>query len=496
MNLSTARSTLRAREIGIRKVVGAQRKEIMLQFLSESVLISWVAMLLSIGITWLAIPWLNKLSGQELSINTLLKWQVIIPLVFIPFLVGIVSGIYPALFMSSFQPVKTLKGLLKIGGTNISFRKGLVTLQFAISIVLIISTAIVFSQMRYMQNKSLGFDKEHIVTLPYATELSDRYDAFRTELLSNANIRNVGRSSRIPTGRLLDAMGASMASGDTLAPVTAPIKFVMADYDFVPTYGVKVVAGRGFSRDFGTDTGSFLINEAAARVLGFKTNEEVVGKNFGYGNRRGKLIGVFNDFHFESMHQKIVPLVLLMPRTPNNYGRISVKVSGSGTASALARIEQSWKKFLPETPYQYNFLDENFERLYQAESRQKTLFTIFACLAIFIACLGLFGLSAFAISQRIKEIGIRKVLGANVSTIVSLLSKDFLKLVGIAAVFAFPIAWYAMNQWLQDFAYRITIQWWIFLLAGVVAAAVALFTISFQAIKAALANPVKSLRTE
>ena len=334
------------------------------------------------------------------------------------------------------------------------------------------------------------------MTLPYATELSDRYDAFRTELLSNANIRNVGRSSRIPTGRLLDAMGASMASGDTLAPVTAPIKFVMADYDFVPTYGVKVVAGRGFSRDFGTDTGSFLINEAAARVLGFKTNEEVVGKNFGYGNRRGKLIGVFNDFHFESMHQKIVPLVLLMPRTPNNYGRISVKVSGSGTASALASIEQSWKKFLPETPYQYNFLDENFERLYQAESRQKTLFTIFACLAIFIACLGLFGLSAFAISQRIREIGIRKVLGANVSTIVSLLSKDFLKLVGIAAVFAFPIAWYAMNQWLQDFAYRITIQWWIFLLAGVVAAAVALFTISFQAIKAALANPVKSLRTE
>ena len=496
MNLSTARSTLRAREIGIRKVVGAQRKEIMLQFLSESVLISWLAMLLSIGITWLVIPWLNKLSGQELSINILLRWQVIIPLVFIPFIVGIVSGIYPALFMSSFQPVKTLKGLLKIGGTNISFRKVLVTLQFAISIILIISTAVVFSQMRYMQNKSLGFDKEHVVTLPYVTELNDRYDAFRTELLSNTNIRNVGRSSRIPTGRLLDAMGASMASGDTLAPVTAPIKYVMADYDFVPTYGVKVVAGRGFSRDFGTDTGSFMINEAAAKVLGFKTNADVIGKNFGYGSRRGKLIGVFKDFHFESLHQRIVPLVFLMPRNPNNYGNISVKVSGSGIGSALARIEQSWKKFLPETPYQYNFLDENFARLYQAESRQKTLFTIFACLAIFIACLGLFGLSAFAISQRLKEIGIRKVLGANVSTIVSLLSKDFLKLVAFAALVAFPIAWVAMNSWLQDFAYRITIQWWIFLLAGVVAAAVALFTIGFQAIKAALANPVKSLRTE
>ena len=496
MNLSTARSTLRAREIGIRKAVGAQRKEVIAQFLSESVLISWIAMLLAFGLTWLLIPLLNKVSGQQLGFDILLKWQIILPVLIVPFIVGIISGIYPALFMSSFQPVKVLKGFLKVGSGNISFRKVLVTLQFAISIILIICTAIVFTQMHYMQTKSLGFDRDHIVTLPYASELNDKFDAFRTELLSNSNIKNAGRSSRIPTGRLLDAMGARMMSGDTLAPVNADIKFVSADQDFISTYGVKVLAGRGFSRDFSLDTSAFLINEAAAKVLGFNSNENAIGKDFGYGNRKGKLIGVFNDFHFESMHQRIVPLVLLVPRSANNYGRISIKIAGANIPAALSYIERTWKKFLPETPYEYTFLDENFERLYKAEERQKTLLGIFASFAIFIACLGLFGLSAFSISQRIKEIGIRKVLGADVSTIVALLSKDFLKLVAIAAVVAFPVAWYFMNKWLQDFAYRIDVGWWIFIVAGVIALLIALVTVSFQAIKAAIANPVKSLRSE
>jgi putative ABC transport system permease protein len=495
MNLSTARSTLRAREIGIRKTVGAQRREIIIQFLSESVLVSWVAMLLAFALGWLLLPWLNKLSGQNLDMTVLLKWQILVPILAVPFVVGILSGLYPAIFMSSFQPVKVLKGFLKTGRGNISFRQVLVTLQFAISIILIIATTVVFNQMRYMQQKSLGFDKDHIVTLPYVTELNDKYDAFRNELLANSNIKNVGRSSRIPTGRLLDAMGARMMKGDSLAPVTANIKFVVADEDFISTYGIKVVAGRGFSRDFGMDTAGFLINEAAARVLDFKTNEEAIGKDFGYGGRTGKLIGVFNDFHFESMHQKIVPLILMVPRTPN-YGRISVKLSGANMASTLTGMEKTWKKFLPETPYQFTFLDENFERLYKAEEKQKTLFTTFAFLAIFIACLGLFGLSAFAINQRIKEIGIRKVMGADISTIVRLLSKDFLILVGISAVIAFPVAWYAMDNWLKDFAYRINIQWWVFVLAGVIAALIAFVTVSFQAIKAAIANPVKSLRSE
>jgi putative ABC transport system permease protein len=496
MNLSTARSALRAREIGVRKVVGAQRKEIIAQFLSESVLVSWLAMILAFTITWVTLPWLNQLSGQQLSLNILLRGDVIIPMLVVPFIVGIVSGIYPALFMSSFRPVQVLKGLLKVGGNTISFRKILVTTQFAISIILIISTITVFKQMRYMQQKELGFDKNHIINLPYTPGLNDRFDAFRTELLSNTYIKNAGRSSRIPTGRLLDANGSRIKRSDTLEPANADIKFVSADQDFVPTYGVKIVAGRGFSRDFSTDTGAFLINEAAVKVLGFKANDEVLGKDFGYGSRTGKIIGVFNDFHFESMHQKIVPLVLLVPTSENRYGNISIKISGNNIPAALSHIEKTWTKFLPETPYEYNFLDENFERLYQSEERQKAIFTVFACIAIFIACLGLFGLSAFAISQRIKEIGIRKVLGADVSTIVTLLSKDFLKLVLLAAVIAFPIAWYAMDSWLQDFAYRINISWWVFVVAGAIAAIIAFITISFQAIKAAVANPVKSLRSE
>lgn len=496
MNLSTARSALRAREIGVRKVVGARRKEIIAQFLSESVMVSFLALVIALALTWISLPWLNKLSGQELNIDALMGWKVFIPVVLIPFVVGILSGIYPALFMSSFRPVMVLKGFFKAGGANISFRQVLVTLQFGISIILIISTAVVFKQLRFMQQKSLGFDREHVVTLPYNVGLNERYEAFRNELLANSKIKDAGRSSRIPTGRLLDAMGSQIDRGDSLAPTNTDIKYVSADHDFVTTYGVKVVAGRNFSRDFSTDTGSFLINEAAVRALGLKNNEDAIGKNFQYGNRRGQLIGVFNDFHFESMHQKIVPLVLLVPRTQNNYGAISIKISGSNIPAALTHIENTWRKFLPETPYQYTFLDENFDRLYQSELKQGTIFTVFSCIAIFIACLGLFGLSAFAITQRIKEIGIRKVLGADVSTIVALLSKDFLKLVLIASVIAFPIAWYAMHNWLEDFAYRINIPWWIFILAGVLAAIVALFTISFQAIKAALANPVKSLRTE
>jgi len=495
MNLSTARSLLRAKEIGVRKVVGAKRPELIAQFLSESVLLSWVATFLAFGLTWLALPWLNKLSGQQLAIETLLNWKIIAPILLVPFVVGILAGLYPALFLSSFQPIKVLKGYMKVGGANVSLRKMLVVVQFSISIILIIATAVVFQQLRYMQGKSLGFSKDHVVNLNYASSLNDSYEAFKTELLANSSIQSVSRSSRIPSGRLLDAMGSQINNGDSLAPTKADIKFVVADEGFVPAFGLKTVAGRNFSKEFGLDTSSFVVNEAAVKVLGLKSAQDAIGKQFAYGNRKGQLVGVINDFHFESLHQRILPMVFFMSAN-NRYSNLSVKIAGNNVPGALAHIEKVWKKFLPESPYDYTFLDSRFERLYESEQRQGTIFTVFACIAIFIACLGLLGLSAFAISQRVKEIGIRKVLGADTGNIVGLLSKDFLKLVIVAAIIAFPVAWLMMNKWLEDFAYRVDIAWWIFLIAGIIAAFVAFATISFQAIKAAHANPVKSLRTE
>jgi putative ABC transport system permease protein len=309
----------------------------------------------------------------------------------------------------------------------------------------------------------------------------------------------VARSSRIPTGRLLDAMGASTNSGDSLRPINATIKYVASDYDFVPTYGVKIVAGRNFSRAYGTDTSNFLLNESAVDAIGWKTASEAIGKDFKYGPVKGKIIGVMGDFHFESLRQKIVPLILINPATSANqsfFNSLSLKVSGHNITATLADVEKKWRKYLPEIPYQYTFLDENFANLYESEQRQSTLFTVFACIAIVIACLGLFGLSAFAITQRVKEIGVRRVLGAKANTIVTLLSKDFLKLVIIASLIAFPVAWYAMSHWLQDFAYRTNIQWWVFILSAVLALIVALATISYHAIKAAVANPARSLRSE
>lgn len=497
MNLSTARSALRAKEIGIRKVVGAERKELIFQFLSESVIVTVIAGIFAIVFLWLTLPWLNKVSGQELSMNILLQWQVLVPVLLAPVAVGLISGIYPAMFMSSFRPIQTLKGIFKVGGRSVSFRKVLVVTQFSISIILIITTVVVFQQLHYMQQKSLGFDKEQIAVIPYNGALNDKFEAFRNDLLANSNIKNASRSSRIPTGRLLDAQDAFTMSGDSLQQSGTDIKLVAVDYDFIPTYGIKMAAGRNFSRDYGTDTAGFIINEAAVKALGWKSSQDAVGRDFKYGNIMGHIIGVTKDFHFENMHQAIVPLVFEMfPPRISFFNNLSVKFSGTSAAAALEHLETTWKKFLPEIPYEYTFLDDNFNKLYESEQRQGTIFTSFACIAIFIACLGLFGLSAFTITQRIKEIGVRKVLGANVGSIVALLSKDFLKLVLIAALIAFPIAWYSMHSWLKDFAYRIDMQWWVFVLAAIAALLVALLTVGFQAIKAALANPVKSLRTE
>lgn len=497
MNLSTARSALRAKEIGIRKVAGASKKELLGQFLSESILLTLLASVLALGVCWLSLPFLNKMSGLHLTMASLLHWSFAIPIVLTPFVVGTLSGLYPAFFLSSFQPVKTIKGLMNTGGGSISFRKILVVAQFSISIILIVATIIVFQQLRFIQNKTLGYDKDHIAVIPYNRALTERYESFRTDLLANANIKDVGRSSRIPTGRLLDASDAYVMIGDSMAPSKTDIKVVAVDYDFIPTYGMNMAAGRNFSRAYSLDTLSFVLNETAASILGWKEPVEAIGKDFRYGSVKGHIIGIVKDFHFESMHQAIVPVVLQMfPQRRSRYNNLSVKIVGNNVSASLAHIEATWKKYIPDIPYQYTFLDENFDVLYQSEQRQGNIFCAFACIAIFIACLGLFGLSAFAITLRIKEIGIRKVLGAEVSSIVTLLSKDFLILVLIAALNAFPIAWYVMNHWLEDFAYRVYLNWWVFVTAAIGAALVAILTVSFQAIKAAIANPVRSLRNE
>jgi putative ABC transport system permease protein len=497
MNLATARSVLRAREIGIRKVTGATKSELITQFLTESTLITLIALAIAFILTAICFPLMNKLSGLELSLNSLLKWNILIPILIIPLLVGLLSGLYPAFFMSSFQPIKTLKGFLKVGSGNVSFRQVLVVLQFSISIILIISTAIVFQQLHYMQQTNLGYQREHIVTIDYNNAINENYESFRQQLLQHPGIEAVGRSSRVPTGRLLDSQGAGMVKGDSTTPSDADLKNVMADDQFIPAYKIKMVAGRNFSKEFGTDTSAYILNETAAKNLGYQNPADLVGKTMSYGGDVGPVIGIMGDFHFESMHQRIVPLVLFTDRsTGNSFGDISIRISGKNIAGAISHIESSHKKFLPEIPFQYSFLDERFQRLYESELKQGSIFAVFSGIAIFIACLGLFGLSAFAITQRMKEIGVRKVLGASVSSIVQLLSRDFLKLVVVAAIIAFPVAWYAMYSWLQDFAYRVSIAWWIFLMAGIIAAVIAILTISMQAIKAALSNPVKSLRSE
>lgn len=495
MNLSSARSVLRAKEIGVRKTAGATKGELIAQFLSESVFIAWLAAVLALVLSSIVLPWLNQLADETLSMNSLLQWKVLSVIILVPFLVGIFSGIYPALYLSSFEPVKVLKGIIKKGGGNISFRKALVVFQFTVSIVLIVATVIVFQQLSYIRNKSLGFDKSHIITFGYNSALDQSFQSFRDDLLSNSNVKEVSRSSRIPTGRLLDSQGSQLNCGDSLAPSKADIKNVIADEDFIPAYGIKMVAGRNFSKDFGTDTSSFLINESAVKALALPSNESAIGKQFQYGGRKGAIVGVFDDFNFESLHQRIIPLVLYEAATGDNYGNISVKTSGNVSA-ALAQLDKTWKKYLPEVPYEYKFLDDKYAKLYDSENKQSNLFTVFSCIAIFIACIGLFGLSAFTITQRVKEIGIRKVLGASTRSIVELISKDFLVLVLIAAVVAFPVAWYAMDHWLQDFAYRVTIRWWVFLMAGIIALLIAFATIGLQAAKAAQSNPVKNLRSE
>jgi putative ABC transport system permease protein len=495
MNLATARSALRAREIGVRKVIGAGRMGLIMQFLGESVIITYVALFLAVALLYLLLPWLNKISGEQLSIGILFQWYILIPLFLTPIVIGIVSGIYPALVISSFKPVNTLKGLIK-AGNNVSFQKILVVIQFSISIILMITTVIVYQQMHFLRDRPLGYDRDQMVIVSSAYKFGDRFDAFRNELLSSPDFKQVARSSRVPTGRLLDDMNAYTFTGNSSKQLNTDIKYVTVDNNFIKTYGIHLLAGRDFSKQSGTDSASFILNESALSAIGWKTAQDAIGQPLKYGDTKGQVIGVVKDFNFESMHQQIAPMILKLPVTGQYLNTISIKIDANNASAALTQLETSWKKMLPETPFEFYFLDEKYNALYQSEQRQGTVFTIFSGIAIFIACLGLFGLSAFAILQRTREIAVRKLLGADVGTVTRLLSQNFMKLVLIAGLIACPAAWYAMHLWLENFAYHISIQWWVFGVAGLTALGVAMVTISAQTIKAAVANPVKGLRDQ
>lgn len=496
LNLTTATSFKRAKEIGMRKVTGATFTQLISQFLSESVLVSLVAMFLSTGLARICLPLFNKIAGTQLVLADHLTWSLALLLFGFAIVLGIIAGLYPAFYLSKGRPLKMFKNVSEKGGGLLSFRKALVIFQFTLSITLIIATIVALQQLQFMQSQNLGFEKEQVVAMP----LRSRAEAATQDLLKNEFIKIPGitaaaASSATPGGGLGNIVVLPEGvQQDQLQTMNT----LVVDYDFIDTYKLEVVAGRGFSKNFGGDSAIFVLNETAVKELGWRNPENAVGKKFEWGlGKKGTIAGVVKDFHFNALKQKITPVVMhILPAASGWYGFISVKINTRDIQEAVQSLKATWSKLMPGHPFDYFFIDEYYNRQYQTEQRLSNLSVVFSVLVILISCLGLFGLVMVAVSQRIKEIGVRKVLGASVTGITSLLSKDFLKLVSIAIVIASPVAWWLMTLWLEDFAYRVNIGWWVFLAAGLVALLIALVTVSFQAIKAAIASPVKSLRTE
>ncbi len=491
VNLSTARSAERAKEVGIKKVIGAERFQLTLQFLLESVLVCLIAFVLSLSLSTLLLPLFNQLSGKVISTSIFSQPAQVITMLIIAVGIGILAGIYPAMVLSSFMPITVLKGRFVSSPKGLILRKGLVVGQFTISIALIAATIIVYSQLHYMRNQDLGFRNDQIMVID--THWDGNRFAFQKATAALPNVVSASLSSDIPGGESSsEYIQVESNSGEMQS---ATLDMYLADFDFIRQYGMKLVAGRSLASDFGTDSSkAMILNESAVLMFGYASPQEAIGKSFSRAGNHGKIVGVVKDFHFRSLQQNIKPLGIAVE--PDAWRYVSVKVNASHLPATIASIEDKWKKIIPNRPFDYYFADAFFDRQYRSDQRFGSLFLNFAMLTIFISCLGLLGLASYSTLQRTKEIGVRKVLGASVASIASLLSKDFLKLVLIAFVIASPLSWYAMHQWLEGFAYRISISWWVFVLAGSSAVMIAFVTISFQAIKAATSNPVKSLRTE
>jgi putative ABC transport system permease protein len=498
MNLSTARSANRAKEVGIRKVLGTKRKTLIAQFLVESTVTAIIALVIAVAVAYFVLPLFNTIAAKSLSITDLLSARILPFLVLLPIVVGLLAGSYPALFLSGFKPIVVLKGNANTGFKKSNLRNVLVVFQFATSIMLIICTVVVYKQLDYIQNKKLGFNKDQVLIINDAYALDKNVQAFKNDVLAMQGVSSGTISGFLPVSSSSrnDNTYSKEAVMDTKNSID--MQTWRIDYDYIKTMGMEIVQGRNFSKDFGSDSSALLITETTAKLLGY---DNPVGKMiYAPSNKQNdnnlyprEIIGVVKDFHFESLRQKMGPLCM---RLRNSTGLASFKVSTADTKNLVAQIEAKWKTLAPGMPFSYRFLSDSFDDMYRSEQRAGSVAIVFAILAIVIACLGLFGLVTYMAEQRTKEIGIRKVLGATVGNVVTMLSKDFLILVGVAAILAFPVAWWAMHQWLSDFAYRIDISVWVFVFAGIAALLIALLTVSFQAVKAALSNPVKSLRTE
>jgi len=495
MNLSTAHASRRAKEVGIRKVLGAYRLLLIRQFLGESILISFIALMVALGGVHLLLPWFNAFVAKSLALNYAGNWPGLLALASIAVIVGMAAGVYPAFFLSAFQPASVLKGETARGRAGLKFRSILVVTQFAISIALIVSMGIVYDQLEFMRKKNLGFDKEMIVYLPANSRIREQFAGLRDQLLSQPGITDVTISSRVPSGRLLDSQGGTAEVGGDMRQITSRIADIHVDHNFMKVYRVPFAAGRDFDINLASDsTEAFILNEVSIAAIGWSSAEESIGKRFQYGGRTGKIIGVVRDFHFESLHQKIAPIVFLI--NPGRFNAVSVRIAAGHAENVLDILKDRWQLLRPNYPFIPQFVDEQFNRQYESEERLGLVFGIFSGLAVVIACLGLLGLASFVAERRTKEIGVRKVLGASIANIVFQLTKQFTLLVLVANLVAWPLAYFVMTSWLDGFAYRTNIGLFTFLFAGALAILVAFLTISYQAIRAAMANPVKSLRYE
>lgn len=494
-NLTTAFSLQRSREVGVRKVAGATRLQLILQFLTDAVMLILISFFLAIILSTAFLPSFNLLAGKTITYSISDNIGYVLAFFFGTFFVGLLSGLYPAFFLSSFKTVTALKQktVKTIGGYRL--RETLVVTQFVISITLIIATLVIFRQLDYMQNVNLGFKKEHnlVIDYHYDPRITDHPELIASTLKKIPEVTDISMSSCIP-GRANKTFSTTFQTADGSSD-DFQFDGWYADDNFLDQYGITLIAGRGFSSAIKDDAWqSMIINEAACNKLGFTNPKDAIGKTFSRNNQPGTIAGVVKDFHFHSAHESVQPLTI--QKVTGFYTFLTLTISTNQISHTVDAVEKEWKQIAPELPMIYFFSDDTYNMQYQSEARFGKLFTYFAGLAVIISCLGLLGLSAFNTTQRTKEIGVRKVLGASVASIVALLSKDFLKLVMIASIIAFPVAWWVMNKWLQSFAYRITISWRVFVIAGVTALFIALLTVSFQTIKAAVANPVKNLRTE